>query len=154
MLNKYQIMETIKQDTTRMKVAIIGSRVYENKKKIQETIFKLKQKFGARLQIVSGGAQNGADRYAKKYSLEMGVDYLEFNPAHTVKNLYSAMPDAYYSKQYHVSQLFHRNTLIAKYADYMIAFIDSNAKSSGSYHAVEQMKKLNKPVVIVNEKDL
>lgn len=154
MLNRYQIMETIKTESVKMKVAIIGSRVYENKKKIRETIFKLKQKFGANLQIVSGGAQNGADKYAKKFALEMGVEYLEFNPAHTVKNLYSALPDSYYGKQYHVTQLFHRNTLIAKYSDYMIAFIDSNAKSSGSYHAVEQMQKLNKPVVIVNEKDL
>ena len=74
MLNKYQIMEAVKPDTTRMKVAVIGSRVYENRKKIRETIFKLKQKFGAGLQIVSGGAQNGADKYAKKYALELGVD--------------------------------------------------------------------------------
>lgn len=152
MINKYKTMQAIKSDPELVKVAIIGSRTYENKRKIRDMIFKLKQKFGESLEIVSGGAQNGADKYAKKYSVEMGVRYREFNPAHTVKNLYSAMPDNYYSKPYHVSQLFHRNELIAKYCDKMIAFIDSNVPSKGSKHAVNMAQKHNKPVIVVNEK--
>lgn len=145
-------MEAMQNDSKKMRVAIVGSRVYENKRKIRDMIYRLKQTFGDKLEIVSGGAQNGADKYAKKYSLELGVSYKEFNPAHTVKNLYSAMPESYYGKEYHVSQFYHRNELIAKYADKMIAFIDSNAKSSGSYHAVTMAQKHKKPVVIVNEK--
>jgi hypothetical protein len=82
----------------------------------------------------------------------MGVTYREFNPAHTSKNLYSVLPESYYGKPYHVSQLFHRNELIAKYCDKMIAFIDSNVPSKGSYHAVNMATKHSKPVVIVNEK--
>ena len=49
-----------------MKVAIVGSRQYTNKKRIQEFIFKLKQKYGDELEIVSGGQKDGADGYAKK----------------------------------------------------------------------------------------
>ena len=152
MLNKYQIMEAVKQDTTRMKVAIIGSRVYENKKKIRDMIFKLKQTFGDKLEIVSGGCPDGADKYAKKFAIELGVTYREFNPAHTVKNLYSVMSESYYGKAYHVSQFFHRKELIAKYCDKMIAFIDSTSTSKGSQHAVSMAQKHNKSVVIVNEK--
>ena len=114
-------------------------------------IFKLKQTFGSKLEIVSGGALQGADKYAKKYALELGVDYKEFNPAHTNKNLYSGMPESYYGKPYHVSQLFHRNTLIVQYSDKIIAF-RSEGKSSGTDHAVSMATKHKKPVVIVNEK--
>lgn len=142
----------MQSEDAKMRVAIIGSRTYENKKKIRDMIYKLKQTFGDNLEIVSGGTQSGADKYAKKYSIEMGVSYKEFNPAHTVKNLYSALPESYYGKPYHVSQLFHRNELIAKYCDKLIAFIDSTESSKGSYHAVEMATKYNKPAVIVNEK--
>ena len=51
-----------------MKIGLIGSMHYENKKKIKETVFMLKQKFGNDLIIVGGGDnQNGADKYAKKF---------------------------------------------------------------------------------------
>jgi hypothetical protein len=133
-----------------MKVAIIGSREYANVRKIKDTLFKLKQKFGETLIIISGGAKNGADLYARKYALEFGIQYREFNPAHTIKNLYSAMSDLYYEKPYHVSQFHHRNMLIARDCDVMIAFIATGASSNGSMSAVKQAKKLNKPVTIVS----
>jgi predicted Rossmann fold nucleotide-binding protein DprA/Smf involved in DNA uptake len=145
-------MTATQSEPTKMKIAIIGSREYENKNKIRDMIYKLKQAFGDKLEIVSGGAQNGADKYAKKFAIEFGITYKEFNPAHTVRNLYSVMPEGYYSKPYHTSQFFHRNELIAKYCDKMVAFIDSNVASKGSYHAVSMAQKHNKPVIIVNEK--
>jgi len=133
-----------------MKVAIIGSRGYENVRKIKDTLFQLKQKFGDTLIIISGGAKNGADLYARKYALEFGIRYREFNPAHTIKNLYSAMSDLYYEKPYHVSQFHHRNMLIARDCDVMIAFIPNGTSSKGSMSAIKQAKKLNKPVTIIS----
>ena len=38
-----------------MKIGIVGSREYENKLKIKEFIYQLKEKFGDELVIVSGG---------------------------------------------------------------------------------------------------
>lgn len=152
MINKYKVMNSLSSDPDRIKIAIIGSREYENKRKIRDMIFKLKQTFGDKLEIISGGCPSGADKYAKKYSIELGVNYREFNPAHSVKNLYSVMPDSYYSKPFHTTQFFHRNELIAKYCDKMIAFIDSNVASKGSHHAVTMAQKHSKPVVIINEK--
>jgi hypothetical protein len=144
-------MQVIKSDPDKMKVAIIGSRTYENRLKIKEMIYKLKIAFGDKLEIVSGGAKDGADRYAKKYSLELGVDYKEFNPAHTNKNLYSAMPENYYGKPYHVSQLFHRNSLIVQYSDKIIAF-RSEGSSGGTDHVISESIKYKKPYVIISDK--
>ena len=55
-----------------MKIGIVGSRRYENKKKIKDFIFKLKQEHGTDTIIVSGGCKNGADKYDKKYAFESG----------------------------------------------------------------------------------
>ena len=133
-----------------MKVAIIGSRHYENVRKIKDALFQLKQKFGSELIIVSGGAQYGADKFARKYALEFGIKYKEFNPAHTTKNLYSAMSDDYYNKPYHVSQFHHRNMLIARDCDVMMAFIANGSDSGGSMSAIKKAKKLNKKVTIIS----
>ena len=133
-----------------MKVAVVGSRDYQNIRKIKDTLFQLKQKFGDKLIIISGGAKYGADKFARKYALEFGMRYREFNPAHTTKNLYSAMSDDYYEKPYHVSQFHHRNMLIARDCDVMIAFIANGADSGGSMSAIKRAKKLNKKVTIIS----
>jgi predicted Rossmann fold nucleotide-binding protein DprA/Smf involved in DNA uptake len=86
-----------------MKIAIIGSRTYENTRKVKNLLTELKMKFGDDLVIISGGAKQGADKYVKKYALEFGLNYKEFNPAHTPQNLYSAMSEGYYARPYHVS---------------------------------------------------
>ena len=132
-----------------MKVAMIGSREYENSRKIKDALFQLKQKFKEELIIISGGAVQGADKFVRKFALEFGIKYQEFNPAHTTKNLYSAMSDNYYGKPYHVSQFHHRNMLIAKACNVMMAFIHVGAKANGSDSAIKTVKKLNKPVTII-----
>ena len=48
-----------------LRVGIVGSRKYENRKKIKEFIFKLKNDKGNDTIIVSGGCKQGADYYAK-----------------------------------------------------------------------------------------
>ena len=55
-----------------MKIAIIGSRTYTNKKKMKNFMFRLKMEH-PEVEIVSGGAKDGADKYAKKYALEFKV---------------------------------------------------------------------------------
>ena len=133
-----------------MKVAIIGSRDYQNVRKIKDTLFQLKQKFDNKLIVISGGAKFGTDKFARKYALEFGIKYKEFNPAHTTKNLYSAMSETYYEKPYHVSQFHHRNMLIARDCDVMMAFIANGTNSGGSMSAVKRAKKLNKKVTIIS----
>ena len=133
-----------------MKIGIVGSREYQNFRKVKDTIFKLKEKFGNDLIITSGGAKDGADRYANKYAIELGCKYIEYNPAHTPKNLYSALSENYYGKKYSPKNFFHRNKMIAAYSDYIIAFIPKDAISKGTENTIKETKKLNKRVVIIS----
>ena len=133
-----------------MKIGIVGSRKYESKRKIKDFIFRIKEKYGEDITIVSGGCKDGADKFARKFALEFGIKYKEFNPAHTTKNLYSAMSDNYYDKPYHVSQFHHRNMLIARDCDVMMAYIPNGRISNGSISAIKKAKKFNKPVTIVS----
>jgi predicted Rossmann fold nucleotide-binding protein DprA/Smf involved in DNA uptake len=133
-----------------VRIGIVGSREYENRRKIKDTIYKLNMKFGSgNVEIVSGGCPHGADKYAKKYALELECHYKEFNPSHTPKNFYSAMPDGFYEKQYNPKNFFHRNKFLAKYVDYLIAFVPEGIKSSGTMHTVKQAKTFGKNVIII-----
>ena len=38
------------------------------------------------MEIVSGGAKDGADKYAKRFALEFGLKYSEFPPQHQTHN--------------------------------------------------------------------
>lgn len=133
-----------------MRIGIIGSREYQNFRKVKDTIFKLKQKFEESLTIVSGGCQNGADKFAKKYAIELGCSYIEYNPAHTPKNLYSALSENYYGKKYSPKNFFHRNKMIASTCEYLIAFIPKDSISKGTENTIKETKKLNKRVVIIS----
>ena len=132
-----------------MKIAVVGSRTYENARKIKEFIYELKQRFGSNLTIISGGARTGADKYARKFALEMEIKYEEYNPAHTPPNLYSVMYRAYYSKTYHVSQFHHRNRLIATACDMLVAFTHSTGVSNGTVSVINFAKKFDKKVLII-----
>ena len=132
-----------------MKIGIVGSKEYENFRKIKDMIYKLKQKFGDDLVIVSSGGQHGADRFAKKYALELGCKYKEHNPSHTVNNLYSAMNESFYNKPYKPRNFFHRNKFLAKDVDYLIAFIPDGVAAGGTTDTIKHAKKFGKAVVVV-----
>jgi hypothetical protein len=130
-----------------MKVAIIGSRDWQSKRKIQEVFSKLKQLPGP-VMILGAGGKEGANFLVKKYAIELGFNYLEFNPSYTGFNLYSAMPETYYGKKYHFSQLLHRMQLIANAADKMM-ILSTGELDPQLDTAYKRMKKLNKSVVIL-----
>ncbi len=132
-----------------MKIGIIGSRKYENKRKIKEAIFNLKQKFGDTLVIVSGGASDGADKYAKKYALELDCNYIEVNPSHTPKNLYSYMREDWYGKSYSVRNFHVRNKILASLVDRLIAFVPRGTVSDGTDSTLNYARKFNKKSIII-----
>ena len=51
-----------------LKIGIVGSRKYENRKKIKEFIFKLKNEKGSDTIVVGNGSKFGAGKYVKKYT--------------------------------------------------------------------------------------
>ena len=133
-----------------MKVAIVGSRRYENKKKIKDFIFKLKQQYGEKTIIVSGGCKTGADRYAKKYALELGLMYEEYPPFHESYNLYCTMPESRYGKDFNMKNFFARNKIIAGTSDFIVAFIPEGVEAKGTMNVLEYAKKLNKKRIIIS----
>ena len=132
-----------------MKIGIVGSRQYENKRKIKETIFQLKNKFGDDLVIFSGGCLDGADKYAKKYELELGCNYVEVNPSHTPKNLYSYMRENWYGKKYSPKNFYVRNKILAKSVDRLIAFVEDGDNAKGTANTVNYAVEFNKKVIVI-----
>ena len=132
-----------------MKIGIVGSRKYENKRKIKETIFNLKKRFGENLVIFSGGCLDGADKYAKKYALELDCKYVEVNPSHTQKNLYSYMKEEWYGKSYSPKNFYVRNKILAKSIDRLIAFVPEGENAKGTANTVDYAIEFNKKVVVI-----
>ena len=133
-----------------MRIGLVGSRLYENKKKIKDFIFKLKQEHGTDTIIVSGGCKDGADKYAKKYALELGLQYEEYPPFHDVHNLYCVLPESCYGKPYHVKNYFARNKIIAGTSDMVVGFIPEGVESNGTMSTIRYAEKLNKKTIIIH----
>jgi hypothetical protein len=131
------------------KVAVIGNTGWQNKRKVQETLQMLKRKFPEELTVIGAGGNEGANSMVRKYALEFGMQYREFNPSFSGYNLYSAMPETYYGKPYHFSQLHHRMKLIAQHCDYMMIMTNETALDPVLKTAYNTVKKLEKPVVIL-----
>ena len=133
-----------------MKIAIVGSREYENKKKIKDFIFRIKQEHGTDTVIVSGGCKQGADRYAKKYALELGLQYEEYPPFHEVHNLYCPLPSSRYSKPFSMKYFFARNKIIAGTCDFIVGFIPEGIEANGTMNILQYAKKFDKKRIIIN----
>jgi len=133
-----------------MKVAIIGSRKYENKRRIQEFIFKLKKKYEDKLEIVSGGQKDGADGFAKKYALEFDIKYSEFPPAHYSFNQHCVLESYKYGRPYAVWHYHDRNKHLINHSDVVVAFVPKGELSNGTESALKEAIKKEKKYVIIN----
>ena len=133
-----------------MKIGIVGSRRYENKKKIKDFVFKIKEQYGTDTIIVSGGCKQGADKYAKKYALELGLQYEEYPPFHEVHNLYCTISANRYSKPYHVKNYFARNKIIAGTSDIVVGFIPEGHISNGTNSTLKYAEKFGKKTIIIH----
>ena len=136
--------------TTRIKIGIVGSRSYANKKKIKDLVFEIKEKYCDEVEIVSVGQQDGADGYDKKFALEFGMNYVEFPPAHYRWNMHCKLSASQYDRPYYVSNYFKRNKQIAEYSDIVVAFIPDGVESKGTKNTLEHAKKAKKLIKIIN----
>ena len=117
-----------------MKIALIGDEKYENRGELKETIFKLKEKFGEDLTIITRGKKNGVEKWVRKYALEMNLKYIEFNRAHTSRTLYSGMEDEYYDKPYHPTQPLHQYDCIVHNSDKIVYFGEIKRKEFNHFN--------------------
>ena len=132
------------------RVGIVGSRTYTNRRKIKEFVYKLKEKFGEDVEIISGGQKQGADGYAKKFALEFDMKYVEFPPRHYTYNQHCVLDESHYGKRYYPKNFFDRNKQIVEYSDYIVAFMIKDKQTSGTMNTIETAQKMNKKVIILN----
>lgn len=131
-----------------MRVGISGSTTFENRSKIKEMIYRIKQQED--VIIVGIGDKHGADKHVRKYALEFGCDYKEANLPHTSPNLYSLMADSFYNKPYHVRNFFLRNQTFARYIDRLLIFDDTAETEKKVINLIKAANKAKKRVVVIN----
>lgn len=131
------------------KIGLTGSVTYENKIKIKEFIYNLKQKYGSDFQIISLGDKQGADKYIKKYALELGCNYGEMNPPHTVKNLYSVLNENFYEKPFSPKYISIRDKIYATTVDIAVIFDNNPTMETKIKNIFNSLKRANKKTVVV-----
>ena len=132
-----------------MRIGVIGNNEWQNKRKIQQALINLKQRFSDNLIIIGAGGSEGANFMIRKFSLEFGLKYEEYNASYTGHNLYSALPESYYGKKYHFSQLLHRMRLLAENCDYLVIMNNQKELNPQLKTAYNKINKLKKPVTII-----
>lgn len=132
-----------------MVIGLIGTRTFEDKRKIKEFIFKLKEYKDKDLTIVGMGDLFGADKHIKKYALELGFDYKELNAPHTTKNLYSLMSESFYEKPYSNKGMFLRNKIYCQYVEKCVIFDDSGLKDKKVTSIIKELGRFKKKAVII-----
>ena len=113
-----------------MKVAVIGSRDFNDRDRLFAELDALQKAEGAFLVIVSGGAK-GADSLAAEYAKERDIV------------LYVIEPDW---QRYGRGAGVVRNAEIVRQADVVAAFWDG--KSRGTKSSLDLARKANKPVFV------
>jgi isopentenyl phosphate kinase len=58
-----------------MRIGVIGNKEWQNKRKIQQVLTDLKQRFSNDLIVVGGGGSEGANFMIRKFALEFGIQY-------------------------------------------------------------------------------
>ncbi len=121
-----------------MKLAIVGSRTFNDYEKLVEILNKNFGQIGIgknRYQfthIVSGGAK-GADSLAARFAKENGIELIEY------------LPDW---DKYGKAAGAIRNELIVKECDFLLAFWTGIKEHSGTYNDLYIAKRLKKPTLI------
>ena len=118
-----------------MKIIVAGTRYFEDYNKVKETLDNLLEK-NILTSIISGGAK-GADFLGEKWAKEHNIPL----------EIFSAEWEKYGKK---AGML--RNKEMGDEGDMLVAFWDGNSK--GTYHMIEYMKKLKKPIKIIKYNEI
>lgn len=135
--------------SNKLRIGITGSKTFENKIKIKNFIFRLREQTDKEIVIVGLGEKNGADKYVKRYALELGYQYQEANLPHTTANLYSMMGESYHGKPFAPKNFHVRNKIFASYVDNCVVFDDTNGVDKVVSSVISQLNKARKKVVLI-----
>ena len=133
-----------------IRVGITGTTTFENKIKIKNFIHRIYQELKEDVVIVGIGDRQGADKYVRKYALELGCQYQEANLPHTPSTLYSIMTEAFYNKPYNVKNYHLRDSTFTRYVDRLVVFDNSQGTNRKIENLIKAANKHKKRTVIVN----
>lgn len=133
-----------------IKVGITGTNTFENKIKIKSLIHQIKQTLNEEVVIIGLGDRQGADKYIRKYALELGCQYKEANLPHTPPTLYSMMTEAFYNKPYNARNYHLRDTTFARYVDRLVVFDNSQGIDRKIVNIIRAANKHKKKTIVVN----
>lgn len=134
-----------------LKIGITGSRRWDDKIKIKNTIFKLKNKYNDKCTIVSGGTGEGVDAFVKKFCLEFNLDYAEVRPNHFDWSPYCVEPPYMYSKDFRPNFYYSRNTKLVKEIEVLILCVTKDETSLVMKDLVQQCEKKCKKLLIMTQ---
>lgn len=134
----------------RTRIGVVGSARYDDKVKIKDLIYTLHNNFHENMIIVTGARNSGAEVHVRKFALDFGCPYVEFNPAHTAMTIYSALSEAFYEKPFNPMHYWHRNKLMVSYIDYLFVFLNKNENDKDMNNIISTAVKMNKPHIIIN----
>jgi predicted Rossmann fold nucleotide-binding protein DprA/Smf involved in DNA uptake len=117
-----------------MDIAVIGSRRYNNRERVE----KLIDSFNKKHTIISGGCR-GVDTWAVQKAKQRGMTVKTIRPNLTNARTYYEMVNGYYQ----------RNKEIALMADVIFAFPAPDRKG-GTENTLKYAKQFKKPVFIYN----
>jgi hypothetical protein len=130
-----------------MNLAIVGSDLYGHKKRIKDFIFKCSEEFKDDLTINSFGGTGVVNKLAKKYALEFGAKYKEYNPAHTVATIYSVESETYYNRKFHPSHEYDIFKKIIWNSKIIFVFLDEADTNNPKWKNLEKIAKKFKKTV-------
>lgn len=125
-----------------MKLAIIGSRTFEDYELLEREVSKLKP-----TNIISGGAHGAdrlAERYAEQHGVRMRVYLAQWND---LSNPDAVIKTNRLGRKYDALAGIRRNTHIIQAADMVLAFWDG--KSPGTRDGIKKAEAMGKKVVVV-----
>jgi hypothetical protein len=111
-----------------MKVAIVGSRSFNDYDLLKQTLDSIKD-----ISLVISGCAKGADNLGELYAKERGIPTLLFRPDW---------------KKYGKAAGFIRNKEIISNADFVIAFYDGASK--GTANSISLANKQGKKLIVIN----
>ena len=144
-----------------MKIGLVGDRNYQNKRKIKDFIFLLKQK--GEIEIVGCGGEwkdhnfdihvypnNYVGDCVKNFTLEFEMSYSEFPPSHLPYNMYCVLKPYHFGKPFRAWNYKKRDKDLVRYCDKIVMF-KSPYGDKDLMNYIKESERLDKPFIVVEK---
>ena len=127
-----------------------GSPNWQDRTKVKDVLFELKNRFGIDIRVITLGSKLGADLYIKNYSMDLGIKYAEYPTFNQPWTADCVEEEFMYGKPFDKRHLFMRNARLVKLAELAVVFyIPTDEFNRPINDLITQLEKKNKKVMII-----